>query len=323
MQIYLAGTSVSKPSSTNLIARLFKNKLHSYYHCLPKGFEEGWFKLNMQNKKVCLFLDSGAFSAHTQGIKIDIDEYAAFIKKNKKYIDHYANLDVIGDAEASLKNQKYLEKLGLKPIPVFHYGEDISYLKYYIKNYAYLGIGGTVSVSRIDRRKWLDMLFSQYLCDQKTGLPKVKIHGFGLSSFSLMLRYPWYSVDSTTWVKAGSVGSIFVPKYKQGRWIYSEDAHKITVSLKSPSLKEHGKHYNTLSKEEQKIIRLYLKEKGYKLGKSTFDSEGKEKILERGLCNDYIQRDMLNITYFTDLEKMFPKWPWSFKLNHQKTGWQL
>ena len=46
------------------------------------------------------FLDSGAFSAFTQGAEIDIQEYIEFIKEHKDYLEAYANLDVIGDAEA-------------------------------------------------------------------------------------------------------------------------------------------------------------------------------------------------------------------------------
>jgi len=38
-----------------------------------------------------------------------------------------------------------------------------------------------------------------------------------------------------------------------------------------------------------------------------------EVIIEKGLCNDYMQRDELNIIYFLDLEKSFPKWPWPYK----------
>ena len=53
----------------------------------------------MKNNKVELFLDSGAFSAFTQKVTIDIQEYIAFIKEHEDIIDVYANLDVIGMPE--------------------------------------------------------------------------------------------------------------------------------------------------------------------------------------------------------------------------------
>src|SRR5438876_489642 len=42
-----------------------------------------------------LMLDSGAFSAHSRNLKIDIDEYAAFILKHSAALKVVVNLDVI------------------------------------------------------------------------------------------------------------------------------------------------------------------------------------------------------------------------------------
>jgi len=68
-----------------------------------------------KERKLDIFLDSGAFSAYTQKAVIKLDDYIAFIKKYAKYITVYANLDVIGDAEATLKNQKLMERQGSSP----------------------------------------------------------------------------------------------------------------------------------------------------------------------------------------------------------------
>lgn len=66
-------------------------------------------------------VDSGAFTAATQGKRIDINEYADFIKKYKSRILDFMNLDVIGDAEASRRNYNILKELtGMNPIPVWH-----------------------------------------------------------------------------------------------------------------------------------------------------------------------------------------------------------
>jgi len=120
--------------------------------------------------QVSLFLDSGAFSLYskyynqtiTTGQKnknfgkyymdktfIDYrDQYILFIKENKKFIDHYANLDIIGDASKTYEMQKYLEKQGLSPLPVYHFGEDIKWLnKYIAEGYDYICLGGVVSLA--------------------------------------------------------------------------------------------------------------------------------------------------------------------------------
>lgn len=293
--------------------------------------------------KVNLFLDSGAFSAFTKGITIDIQDYIQFIKDNQDVIETYANLDVIGDPAGTLDNQEIMERAGLNPLPCFHYGEDIDYLKYYLSKHEYIALGGMVPISTADLIPWLDDIFGYHICDDQ-GYPKVKIHGFGLTSLKLMLRYPWYSVDSTSWVMTGRMGSVLVPKFRQGRYDYMIDPFKVAVSDRSPNNKEAGKHFRTFAPVEQEIIQQYLTHKGYQIGRSEFRLETKnykpkegerwfgpvrddgqrevELIVEPGLANDYMQRDEINIIYFLDLEAAFPKWPWAFKLktDHTTTG---
>lgn len=333
MNLYLAGTTVSKPDDEPVIQRLFQrgHKLHSYFHSRPKGFEQGWFNMNCANK-VDLFLDSGAFSAFTQGVQIDINEYIQFINEHRDVLTVYANLDVIGDPAGTLANQKIMEAAGLDPLPCFHYGEPISYLLDYINEYDYIALGGMVPISTPNLLTWLDDIFGRYICDEH-GMPKVRIHGFGLTSLRLMLRYPWYSVDSTSWVVLGRMGSLYVPRFRDGRYVYDEDSWKVSVSSRSPNRSEAGQHIETFPPRVREIILDYIYQKGYKLGLSEFKTEsdkyelrdgekwsGKaeagqrevEIILEPGLSNQYKLRDEINIMYFLDLEKSMPEWPWPF-----------
>ncbi|GAI85302.1 unnamed protein product, partial [marine sediment metagenome] len=242
----------------------------------------------MKNK-ISLFIDSGAFSAFTKKVKIDIQEYIKFIKDNVNCIEVYANLDVIGSAEGTLKNQEIMEKAGLNPLPCFHYGEDIKYLEHYISKYEYIALGGMVPISTKDLSVWLDWIFPEYLCDKK-GMPKVKVHGFGMTALKLMLRYPWYSVDSTSWVVAARLGQIYIPKIKSGKYDYKASPWKVIVSEKSPNMKEEGKHFHSFSKLEREMIINYLGEKSYTV----------EDL------QDYKKRDELNIIYYLDLEKDLP-----------------
>lgn len=296
-----------------------------------------------EDKKINLFLDSGAYSAFTQNTTIDIQEYISFIKRYEKYIDVYANLDSIGDPAQTLKNQRIMEEAGLSPLPCFHYGSPISYLKRYLKKYNYIALGGMVPISTVELIKWLDLLFSEYLCDEK-GNPKCKVHGFGLTSLKLMLRYPWYSVDSTSWVVTGRLGSVLVPKFRSGKYEYLIDPWKVSISNRSPNQKDAGQHLSTFSPFEQKIIHEYLDSKGFKVGHSEFRTESEkyklkdgekwngkakdgkrevETIIEFGLCNDYKQRDELNIIYYLDLEKAIPPWPQPFKTKRLRQGLDL
>ena len=346
MKVYLAGTSVCSPDENKIMQGLFQqgSKLHSFFHCREGGFEYGWFNMNKKNK-VDLFLDSGAFSAWTQGIEVDIQEYIKFIKEHEDILEVYANLDVIGlggklpnklTAEMTLKNQKIMEEAGLNPLPCFHFGEPFEYLKYYVDNYDYMafGVAGVKGSSLVP---WLDTCFSDYVCDEK-GYPKIKVHGFAVTSLPLMWRYPWYSVDSTSWVMTSRTGAIYVPRYKDGEWIYDENSWKIAVSNRNPKAKRGGAHISTLPPKKKQIVLEYIHAKGYALGHSEFkevsqshelkenerwaEKKPKDKsatrllevIVEEGISNRYQLRDEMNIIYFRDLEKAIPPYPRRFKM---------
>ena len=298
----------------------------------------------MAKGKVNLFLDSGAFSAWAQGVEVDIQAYIAFIKDNLDVIEVYANLDVIGiggkqpnelTAQKTLENQRIMEAAGLKPLPCFHFGEPLSYLEYYVENYDYLALG-VAGNSGLKLIPWLDVCFGDFICG-KDGFPKIKVHGFAVTSLRVMLRYPWYSVDSTSWILTGRMGAIYVPQYRGGQWTHAEHSGKIMVSTRSPGLKDAGRHIDTLSPRQRGIVLDYIRSKGYELGQSRFErvpqsheltederwAEKKPKdkkatrllevIVEPGIANRYQLRDEMNIRYFQDLERSMPEWPWPFR----------
>ena len=80
----------------------------------PRGRARPDLELPKYNKKPKLFVDSGAFSAMTQGIKLDqdyLDQYIDFVKRWEHVIDIYANVDVIQDPEATYHNQKWYSEV--------------------------------------------------------------------------------------------------------------------------------------------------------------------------------------------------------------------
>lgn len=290
-------------------------------------------------KKITLMLDSGAFSAWTKEISIDLNEYISFCKKHLSYLDYIVNLDVIPGrpgwknipmkirdeaALQGLKNYQRMLDAGIpkeKLIHVFHQGEDIKWLKKIVSRMGYIGLSPANDRSTTEKLHWLDSIMPYVTDDQ--GFPTVKFHGFAVTSLRLMLRYPWYSVDSTSWVMTSRMGSIYVPRYKAGKWIYDENSWKVVVSSKSPAKTQKDKHIETMSPGERQVILDYLDNKGYRLGKSDFDDEGKEIIIEEGLCNNYKLRDEINIIYFLDLEKSMPEWPWPFKIDSGNRGFEI
>lgn len=153
-----------------------------------------------------VFLDSGAFSAFRQGGSIDLGRYADYLEIHGDEYDCYSGLDVIGDAVATYRNQKYLDERGLKAIPCFHVGEPYKYLRRYLERYPYIALGGMVPVAGTDLlRDWL------HQCWKVIEKTDVKVHGFGMTDMTLIRCYPWYSIDSATANIAARYGFILSP----------------------------------------------------------------------------------------------------------------
>jgi len=137
-----------------------------------------------------IMLDSGALSAYRSGVAVDLCSYCDFLLANREAIDLYVNLDVIGDAQATLANQRYMEQRGLSPMPVFHFDEDFDLLEYYCDNYELVGLGGMVPRSYKRMRAWLEAIFARR---------PHKYHGFGIGDIRLITSFPFFSIDNTTW----------------------------------------------------------------------------------------------------------------------------
>jgi hypothetical protein len=155
----------------------YKNKINEIQEFIKSGHEA--------------FIDSGAFSADSVGAEIDIDDYCRFIIESKATV--YAGLDVIGDAKKTAANVSYMERVHkLKPIPTFHMGSKLDDLAE-LMDYPYIALGGLVFSKNIMNhcdRVW------QYILKHN---PKLRVHGFGVTNFEVMARYPWYSVDSSSY----------------------------------------------------------------------------------------------------------------------------
>lgn len=152
-----------------------------------------WRDLHVHGQPPDLFADSGAFSAHTQGVRITPEEYAEWIHRWRPYFTVYANLDVIGNAAASHGNLRALESMGLAPLPVAHTNTGTEYLRRYCDEYPYIALGGMVGKTVSALMPWCVQAFR---IAKPTG---TVFHGFGLTSMKPLMALPWYSVDSSSW----------------------------------------------------------------------------------------------------------------------------
>ena len=234
------------------IVHKIPNILESYHYIGSQKFID---QMRADDAKV--FLDSGAFSAFTLGVDIDLPTYCEYIKRNidlwrvEDGVVMASVLDGIGDPLKTWQNQMAMEQLGAKPLPCFHAGEDERYLEYYVQNYEYITLGGMVGSSTKQLCIWLDRMWERYLTDG-SGRPRLKVHGFGITAVPIMERYPWYSVDSSSWIQSAAFGSIVTPQWGP-----------LSVSEKSPARHEAGQHVSTLTAIEQDLVLQMLEREGF------------------------------------------------------------
>lgn len=260
------------------------------------------------------------------------DDYIQFIKDHAHLLEAYPNLDVINNAELTYKNQKILEEAGIHPLPVWHFGSDEKWLELYIdEGYPYICMGGMVPNSKSVLRPALDSLWRRVLTDD-TGMPKVKVHGFAMTSFDLMYRYPWFSVDSKSWIDIAKFGGILVPPLKNGKRDYL-NPNKIHLTPRSIGAHADRHHIRTCSHGIRAGTFRYLKEIGIPMGRSRFKSvppkyelkareqwaDGEqtkvEITIDPGVCNTHNLRLDVNLQCYRKIEEIIPAWPW--KLPHR------
>ena len=184
-------------------------------------------------------------------------------------------LDGIGDPLKTYQNQLAMEQLGAPPLPCFHFGEDERYLEHYVKNYEYITIGGMVGKPSAQLARWLDRIWEKYMVDH-TGKPRLKVHAFGITAIPIMERYPWYSVDSSSWIQSAAFGSIITPEWGP-----------LSVSSKSPSRHNAGQHASTLTQVEQDFVFQTLEEQGftYERLSTVYESRAAYNLWSFGVIN--------------------------------------
>lgn len=278
--IYLSG---GHTSSTEQDEIKWLKKTNCRYRCYSFAYTcPGAFyynkrmeqSLNISVKQgVGVFMDSGAFSFHkfvtSATGKISkskrqtpemverfrdetIELYSEYAKKLGKKWDFYVNFDYVKHAPTCYKMQQLLMKRGLEPVPVFHGDDDIEWFERYCKDgHKLVGIGTMKVPARMNyrgTRRYYDAIFD---IAEKYG---VVLHGFAVTSLSLMFGYPWYSVDSATWVKVAAFGKI----------VYVDPvANTIGQIHVSKDSSRHRPSYSAINKRSQKELERQVESRGF------------------------------------------------------------
>lgn len=232
MLLYLASTE-NKLHAEIVVSHWTESALTTYYSLKDKPdhireyAQKYWFKN--------YFLDSGAYGAWTRNQSLDVVKYGKFLLENKKYITLYANLDDKNNQVNTEKNLKYLESIWLSPLPVW-WMDTWDWWKFeeLLSKYDYVAVGGIAwvgwSMQALENnlRKVFRIAFSFW--KNPDGSMKKKLHWFWTTMVGLMIKYPWYSVDSTTRVWWARFGIIHIFNWKNIVLCQAKDHKKILAN---------------------------------------------------------------------------------------------
>lgn len=199
--------------------------LYSFHYFKDTNLGEFLGKLERNGHRPEVFTDSGGFSAFSQGVVVELDDYVRFLLRWRSVLDHYANLDVIGDPRASLRNLLRMEQRGLRPVPVIHVGTDPEEVRRHkARGYSYQCLGGMVphltAMSQALRRGTpSEVVTWARACHEVAHEEGVKLHGFGATNFQVMLGLPWHSVDSSSWAAGFRFGNVYAFDPVAGKWV--------------------------------------------------------------------------------------------------------
>lgn len=213
MRVYLAGSG-----DISIKTGFFDYyRLESFYYITKKDEP-------LIHKYKGFLLDSGAFTfMNNSKTNIDWDEYveryADFI--NRHDIKHFFELDIdilVGINEVERLRAK-LEKLtNKKSIPVWHKFRGKDYWLKMVKDYDYVAIGGIVTREiKPSEYKYFTWLLNEAKKEN------CKVHGLGFTNLKGLTKYPFYSVDSTSWLSGNRFGAVY---YFDGKTIKKQNKQK-------------------------------------------------------------------------------------------------
>lgn len=287
-QLYFAGSQ--NKLAEEYLRKSGANRLAS--QLIDRNVIAGWIEGRARGLcKGNLFIDSGAYSAHTRNAELDVDAYIEYLNSIDDQLHIFAQVDKIPGVfrqpktkeqlaeapELSWKNYLYMRdklKSPKKLLPIFHQGEDYKWLHNMLEwtdengeHIPYIGISPANDQPVKEKERFIDKCFRII---EKSSNPNVNTHAFGMTSLHILERYPFTSADSTSWIMNGANGSIMT---RYG-----------SVTISSSRLNAPD-HIRKMPKEAQQEIQKYVESHGYTL---------------QGLADDYKQRVIFNIKFLLD-----------------------
>lgn len=222
--LYFAGSST--PATEKYIQEHSLCRLQSQFN--DRANIRRYIEADFKGK---LFIDSGAYTAYTRQVNLDVDEYISYLNSITDKLTIFAQVDkipgehgkpktkeqIMEAPELSWQNYLYMRDRINEPdklLPIFHRREDFKYLEQMLettfdgKHIPYIGLAPTTDSSTVEKEKWFIKCFEVI---NKSSNPNVKTHAFGMTSLRLLESFPFTSADSTSWIMTAINGNIRTP----------------------------------------------------------------------------------------------------------------
>lgn len=216
---YFAGTQCTE--ADDLIQKLNANVLKSYVNDKKEILK--WFERKRNGWQGKLMIDNGEFTFHRKGGSLNIDEYIQWLNDNDECIDYAIALDKIPGRWGHVKTREEIAqapeqtwnnycymyervKSPKKLLPVFHQYDNFKWLEQILKSGMpeYICLSGNKELTNKQREDWYETCYS-YIYKLN---PNVKVHCLGSATLQNAERFPFTSMDATSWIMTGANGSI-------------------------------------------------------------------------------------------------------------------
>ena len=272
VQLYLSGNVASVVEGGSTVEEFILRRPCPQFRLMsfayPKQVIDVLETAARENVRANVIIDSGAFTAWTLGKPVQLknlmDHNDALLQKwGHAHTFHFIALDIIpgekgrratSDEIHAAVEQSYDNFLIMHQhypnnyvLPVFHSGEEFSLRDKYLNHTDYICISMDQGMSEGERLEW----------GKRATAPRgFKYHGLAATGNRMVTEIDWYSVDSSSWVTVGSMGGIL--------WPTSDNRFRsLSISDKSPNLKEAGKHLQTLSFHERQAAEAKIRYYGF------------------------------------------------------------
>lgn len=262
VKLYFSG-SVDHTVSEHMLAH---NVHRLFTFAYPKEVFEYLDRADQLGMRCNIMMDSGAFTAWSAGKPVTLAELIAY---NDKILATYGArhnfvfiaLDVIpgergrfatqseitAAVEQSKANFVVLQEhyKGQTIMPVYHSGEHVSLRNWYMDRTDYICLSMDQGMSENNRLEWA----------KRVAVDGYRYHGLAATGNKMATQIGWYSIDSSSWVTVGSMGSIL--------WPIGEQFRVLAVSENSPARHTAGQHIKTLTPIETELVRAYIVRLGF------------------------------------------------------------